>query len=219
MLLPWWSVQDHVGLEWVAELAFVLALALAALFMLVPRRYALALPLVVLAYYAAVFHPIWAGEHGVKQAVRGRGLPGHPRRSARLDRRRAPRRCTGRRALDGTRRPVHGQPERVLQPHGRPGVLPPPAHAGRSGRDAGAHRPSRRAGAPPGRRPALGRVPPHRRVGHPGRRSRRPGRSPGNDALAGRRRCRLDDLGQRSLSERLLVGGDRDLEAASLPRR
>ena len=30
MLLPWWSVQDHVGLEWVAELAFVLALALAA---------------------------------------------------------------------------------------------------------------------------------------------------------------------------------------------
>ncbi len=82
MLLPWWSVQDHVGLEWVAELAFVLALALAALFVLLPRRYALALPLVVLAYYAAVFHPIWAGEHGVKQASAGavfQGIRGVPR--------------------------------------------------------------------------------------------------------------------------------------------
>ncbi len=82
MLLPWWSVQDHVGLEWVAELAFVLALALAALFVLLPRRYALALPVVVLAYYAAVFHPIWAGEHGVKQASAGavfQGIRGVPR--------------------------------------------------------------------------------------------------------------------------------------------
>ena len=82
MLLPWWSVQDHVGLEWVAELAFVLALALAALFVLLPRRYSLALPLVVLAYYAAVFHPIWAGEHGVKQASAGavfQGIRGVPR--------------------------------------------------------------------------------------------------------------------------------------------
>ena len=82
MLLPWWSVQDHVGLEWVSELAFVLALALAALFVLLPPRFALALPLVVLAYYAAVFHPIWAGEHGVKQASAGavfQGIRGAPR--------------------------------------------------------------------------------------------------------------------------------------------
>jgi len=82
MLLPWWSVQDHVGLEWVAELAFVLAVALAALFVLLPTRYALALPLVVLAYYGAVFHPIWAGEHGVKQASAGavfQGIRGAPR--------------------------------------------------------------------------------------------------------------------------------------------
>jgi len=82
MLLPWWSVQDHVGLEWVAELAFGLAFVLAAAFVLVPVRYALALPLVVLAYYAAVFHPIWAGEHGVKQASAGavfQGIRGVPR--------------------------------------------------------------------------------------------------------------------------------------------
>ncbi len=82
MLLPWWSVQDHVGLEWVAELAFLLAVALAALFVLLPRRYALALPFVVLAYYTAVFHPIWAGEHGVKRASAGavfQGIRGVPR--------------------------------------------------------------------------------------------------------------------------------------------
>jgi len=82
MLLPWWSVQDHVSLEWIAELAFGLAIALAAAFLLVPRRYALALPLVVLAYYAAVFYPIWAGSHGVKQASAGavfQGIRGVPR--------------------------------------------------------------------------------------------------------------------------------------------
>jgi hypothetical protein len=71
MLLPWWNVQDHVTLEWVAELALLLAAALAAAFVLVPRRYALVLPLLVLAYYAAVFHPIWAGKHGVRQASAG----------------------------------------------------------------------------------------------------------------------------------------------------
>jgi 4-amino-4-deoxy-L-arabinose transferase-like glycosyltransferase len=71
MLLPWWNVQDHVTLEWVAELALLLAAALAAAFVLVPRRWALVLPLVVLAYYAAVFHPIWAGKHGIKQASAG----------------------------------------------------------------------------------------------------------------------------------------------------
>ena len=105
-------------------------------------------PLVVLAYYAAVFHPIWAGKHGVKQASAGavfQGIRGVPRDwiDAALPAGRA-----GRRALDGACGPLHGQPERVLQPHGRRRVLPAPAHAGRSRRDAGAHRPSRRPGAP-----------------------------------------------------------------------
>jgi Dolichyl-phosphate-mannose-protein mannosyltransferase len=82
MLLPWWTVQDHVSLEWIAELAFGLALVLGAAFLLVPRRYALVLPFVVLAYYAAVFQPIWAGSHGVKQASAGavfQGIRGVPR--------------------------------------------------------------------------------------------------------------------------------------------
>ena len=82
MLLPWWNVQDHVTLEWVAELALLLAVALAAAFVLVPRRYAVVLPLLVLAYYAAVFHPVWAGKHGIRQASAGavfQGIRGVPR--------------------------------------------------------------------------------------------------------------------------------------------
>jgi Dolichyl-phosphate-mannose-protein mannosyltransferase len=82
MLLPWWSVQDHVSPEWISELAFGLAVLLAVGFLLVPRRYALALPLVVLAYYAVVFQPIWAGTHGVRQASAGavfQGIRGVPR--------------------------------------------------------------------------------------------------------------------------------------------
>jgi 4-amino-4-deoxy-L-arabinose transferase-like glycosyltransferase len=71
MLLPWWSVQDTTGLEWVAEIVFALAAAAAAAFVLVPRRYALVLPLIVLAYYAITFKPIWAGAHGLKQASAG----------------------------------------------------------------------------------------------------------------------------------------------------
>jgi dolichyl-phosphate-mannose-protein mannosyltransferase len=82
MLLPWWNVQDHVTLEWVAELAFVLAVVFAAAFLLVPWRYALALPVLVLAYYAVTFHPIWSGKHGLKQASAGavfQGIRGVPR--------------------------------------------------------------------------------------------------------------------------------------------
>lgn len=82
MLLPWWTVEDHVSLEWISELAFGLAVLLAVAFLLVPRRYALALPLVVLAYYAVVFQPIWAGKHGVRQASAGavfQGIRGAPR--------------------------------------------------------------------------------------------------------------------------------------------
>ncbi len=71
MLLPWWSVQDRVGLEWVAELAFALAVVLALVFLVVPARFAIAVPLVVLAYFAVAFYPIWFGEHGLERASAG----------------------------------------------------------------------------------------------------------------------------------------------------
>ena len=73
MLLPWWAIQInwHVTrLEW---LALIGALALAAAFLAMPRRWAFALPLVVLAYWLVASRPIWFGPYpyGVKQAGAG----------------------------------------------------------------------------------------------------------------------------------------------------
>ena len=71
MLLPLWSLQDHIGSGWISSAAGVLAFGLAAAFLLVPRRYALALPLVVLGLWAVAFKPIWWGTHGFERFSRG----------------------------------------------------------------------------------------------------------------------------------------------------
>ncbi len=71
MLLPWWSLQDHVGPGWTRPLAFALAVSLSAAFLFVPRRYAVALPLLVLALWVAAVKPIWWGRHGFERAARG----------------------------------------------------------------------------------------------------------------------------------------------------
>ena len=71
-LLPWWWLQDRwitLGQVWIAALA--LGVALAALFLLVPRRFALVLPAVVLAYYLVTLLPIENGRHGVRMASLG----------------------------------------------------------------------------------------------------------------------------------------------------
>jgi len=71
MLLPWWAVQDRVGLEWIAEIVLALALLMGAAFVLVPARFALALPLAVLLFYVVVTKPIWFGPHGFRQSSIG----------------------------------------------------------------------------------------------------------------------------------------------------
>ena len=92
----------------------------AALFLLVPRRFAVAVPLAVLVLFAVVSKPVWSGPRGLPAVGRRRALPGHPRRRAGLDRRRRSGGRGGRGALDRPRRPLHDQPERVLQPSRRP---------------------------------------------------------------------------------------------------
>ena len=71
ILLPWWSLQDHVGEGWIRPLAFALAVALSTAFLFVPRRYTVALPLLVLALWVAATKPIWWGRHGFERAARG----------------------------------------------------------------------------------------------------------------------------------------------------
>jgi hypothetical protein len=71
MLLPLWSLQDHIGEGWIAVAALAAALALAAAFLFVPRRYALTLPLLVLGLWIVAIRPIWWGTHGFERFSRG----------------------------------------------------------------------------------------------------------------------------------------------------
>jgi 4-amino-4-deoxy-L-arabinose transferase-like glycosyltransferase len=71
MLLPFWSLQDRVGESWVTPAAAALAAVLAAAFLLVPRRYAVVLPLLVLGLWTLAIRPIWWGTHGFERFSRG----------------------------------------------------------------------------------------------------------------------------------------------------
>jgi Dolichyl-phosphate-mannose-protein mannosyltransferase len=71
MLLPFWSLQDRIGHEWITTAALVLAAFLAASFLFVPRRFAIALPLLVLGLWIVALRPIWWGTHGFERASRG----------------------------------------------------------------------------------------------------------------------------------------------------
>jgi hypothetical protein len=72
MLLPLWELQDRTGLDRVDEIVFVVGLVAAAAFLLLPRRYALALPVAVLVYFALAFPAIQLGRpNGFEQASVG----------------------------------------------------------------------------------------------------------------------------------------------------
>jgi len=71
MLLPLWSLQDRIGEGWITVAALGVAVALAAAFVFVPRRYALTLPLVVLGLWILAIRPIWWGTHGFERFSRG----------------------------------------------------------------------------------------------------------------------------------------------------
>jgi hypothetical protein len=71
MLLPFWSLQDRIGADWITPAAFALAVMLAAAFLFVPRRFAIALPLLVLGLWVLAIRPIWSGTHGFERFSRG----------------------------------------------------------------------------------------------------------------------------------------------------
>ena len=68
MMIPLWNVQDSVTLPRLDDIVLLAGLAAGALFLLVPRRFALALPTLVLAYFALAVQPIHAGPHGMERA-------------------------------------------------------------------------------------------------------------------------------------------------------
>ena len=72
-LLPWWWVQDHwVTLGEVRWAALGVSLAAAALFVLLPRRYVLALPALVGVYFVLTTLVVENGRHGIHQASLGK---------------------------------------------------------------------------------------------------------------------------------------------------
>lgn len=70
-LIPLWTWNDHLvaGRYWVT--VAVLGLALAALFLLVPARSAVAVPLVVVGLLVVASRPVWSGPQGFVAAGKG----------------------------------------------------------------------------------------------------------------------------------------------------
>jgi hypothetical protein len=70
-LLPIWSAYGSLLFDSIDATVLAGGLLAAALFVLVPRRWALALPAAVLLFFAAISHNVWFGEHGFRQASVG----------------------------------------------------------------------------------------------------------------------------------------------------
>jgi len=71
-LLPWWQLQDKViSLDEVQAVVVLGSVVAALLFLVVPRRALLALPLLVLCYFALEQQPIESSPHGIRNASVG----------------------------------------------------------------------------------------------------------------------------------------------------
>ena len=117
---PFWSLQDRFGHDWIRSAAGALRLCLAAAFLLVPRRYALVLPLLVLGLWILAVRPIWWGKHGFEQFSRGALFQGIRTADRDWVDSTLPKRRQGGVPVDGAGPDrLHGEPERVLQPCGR----------------------------------------------------------------------------------------------------
>ncbi|MGL6279499.1 MAG: hypothetical protein ACRC50_08105, partial [Gaiella sp.] len=70
-LIPLWAVNDHLVGGSYRLTVVVAASALLALFLLVPARLAVLVPVVVVAAYAVLSRPVWASQQGFKVASAG----------------------------------------------------------------------------------------------------------------------------------------------------
>ena len=70
-LLPIWTAFGHLLHDSIVWSVAAGVAAMCAVFCLVPSRYAIVVPLVVLLYFGLVSRPIWKGPHGFQQAGAG----------------------------------------------------------------------------------------------------------------------------------------------------
>jgi len=70
-LLPIWDAYGSLLFDSIDATVLAGGILAAALFLLVPPRWALALPAALLLFFAAVSHNVWFGEHGFRQASVG----------------------------------------------------------------------------------------------------------------------------------------------------
>ena len=70
-LLPLWTINEHLVLDEYWTTVGLVGLALTALFVLVPRRFAVVVPLALLVLFAVVSKPVWSGPRGFLQSGTG----------------------------------------------------------------------------------------------------------------------------------------------------
>jgi dolichyl-phosphate-mannose-protein mannosyltransferase len=70
-LIPLWTANEHLILDRYWVTVALAGAALVALFLLVPPRVAVAVPLVLLALFAIFSKPVWSGPHGFVRAGSG----------------------------------------------------------------------------------------------------------------------------------------------------
>jgi hypothetical protein len=70
-LLPIWNAYGSLLFDSIDATVLAGGILAAALFVFVPRRWALALPAATLLFFAAISHNVWDGEHGFRRASVG----------------------------------------------------------------------------------------------------------------------------------------------------
>ena len=219
MLLPLWSLQDRIGEDWIRLAALALAAGLAATFLLVPARYALGLPLLVLGLWILAIRPIWWGTHGFEQFSRGALFQGI-RTADRdwIDQALAPGTQAAFLWTGRTDRLTVNENEFFNRRVGPVYYVTDPTPGGlpetrvRIDPKTGRRDAARRCARP-------GRLPPRRLVVRAGRRADRQRQGLGDHTLARRDAARLGGPGRRPVPERHVVRRRGDLPSAALRAR
>ena len=219
-LLPIWSAYGSLLFDSIDATVLAGGVLAAALFLFVPRRWALALPPVTLLFFVAISHNVWFGEHGFRQASVGALFQGIRVGDRDWIDRAVPKDATVAVVWKGVTDRFVGQSERVLQPQRRADLLHRRPDPGRPRGDGGDDRRGDRRDPDESWRARRPSVPAHRgrRLARRRRAGPRPRHRP--DALARGEPSRRDgDADRRSVPGRHVVRQNRHLDARALSWR